>query len=448
MNLMFEARNLIKSRLRNGPAFRRRLAEFTASADLRGEALREWQFRHLKETVTRAYEGTAYYRRAFDAAGFQPSSLRSLDDVARIPVTEKSAVRTCGPEFLSTRHRGLKFSAQTSGSTGTPLQLSRDLDSINAENAFLWRFWRAHGKQPGSRRATVRADLITDVSGDKLWVYNRFNQELLASAFHLNDQSMGQIVDRLRDFGAFDLYAYPSTAFVLADYARRSGKELGFGAVFTSSEQLFPHQKELIEQQFHTRVHDWYGQAERVGAIAHCAHGNYHIQEDYSYVELEPVGNGEYELIGTSFFNHLFPLIRYRTGDRITLSDHACACGSPGRVVASIGGRTSCYIETPDGRKVSLVNHIPRGVPHLVEAQFVQESANGLCIRIVCEERFSDADAGMLIQRARERISPAMEYRIEKLAAIPRTSAGKFVPVIPLAQAGQPATHPPDRVEA
>jgi phenylacetate-CoA ligase len=432
MDLLFELRHFVKSKIRTGRQFRALLAQFTASQRLSADQLREWQLRHLQRTVASAYEHVPYYRDALRAAGVTPGDIRTLDDLARLPITEKAAIRSHGEQFLHQRHRGLKFTAHTSGSTGTPLKLRRDVDAINAENAFLWRFWMSHGKQFGSARATVRADLISDVRSERLWVYNRFQHDLLLSAFHLNEQHMGPMLAKLQDYRPFDLYAYPSTAYVLAEYAARHGLALELGAVFTSSEQLFPHQQELIERQFHTKVRDWYGQAERVSAIAHCSHGRYHVQEDYALTELLPVGGDEYEIIGTSFFNHLMPLIRYRTGDRVVLEAGSCGCGSPFRLVKSIAGRTASYLLAPDGRKVSLVNHIPRGVPHLIEAQFVQVSPTELCINVVCEEQFSAADAAMLIARASERISPDMHYRIERLAAIPRSASGKFIPIIPL----------------
>lgn len=433
MDLMFELRHLVKSRLRTGRQFRTLLERFTASQHLAGDDLRQWQLRHLQETVRSAYENVPYYHRALREAGVTPDDIASLEEVKRLPITEKAALRTEQALFLNGRHRGLKFSAQTSGSTGTPLKLLRDVHAINAENAFLWRFWMAHGKKFGSARATVRADLISSVESERLWRYNRYQRDLLLSAFHLNDRNMDRILSKLVEYQAYDLYAYPSTAYVLAEYAARTGRKLTFGAVFTSSEQLFEHQQQLIETQFQTRVRDWYGQAERVSAMGHCSHGRYHVQEDYSLTEFEAVGDGEYEVIGTSFFNHLMPLIRYRTGDRVILSDEPCPCGSAFRVVKGIAGRTASYLLAPDGRRVSLVNHIPRGVPHLIEAQFVQTARDEICINVVCEAAFSAADGAMLIARAAERISPQMRYRIEKMETIPRSATGKFIPIVPLA---------------
>lgn len=445
MDFAFEIKNFLKAKIRTGPRFRRALARYTASASLEGDALRDWQLRHLKHTIDNAYRHVPFYRQLMDKEGIKPSDIRSLDDIKKIPPTEKSHIRAAPADFIAPRPLTMKFRTQTSGSTGTPLELVRDTPSIIAENAFLWRYWAQHGKRFDNRRATIRAGMVSNLSSDRLWVYNRHQRELLLSAFHLNDECLAKMVGKLQEFGAFDLYANPSTAYVLAEYLARSGKQLHFDAVFTSSEQLFDYQAELIESQMKTRIWDWYGQAERVSAIALCPHGHYHVQEDYSLTELEPVGNGEYELIGTSFFNDLQPFIRYRTGDRVQLLDGPCACGSPWRAISKISGRAASYIVTPDGRKVSLVSHIPRGVPHLIEAQFVQESAVDLCIRVVCEDGFSDKDGAQLIARAKERISAEMNYRIEKLPMIPRTASGKFMPIVPLAQ---PATQPAAGVTA
>ncbi|AVR95977.1 phenylacetate--CoA ligase family protein [Pseudoduganella armeniaca] len=445
MDLAFEIKNFLKAKIRTGPRFQRALRRFTESAHLEGDALRDWQLQHLQRTIANAYQNVPFYKRLLDKEGIRPSDIRTLADMKRIPLTEKAHIRADPAGFINPRSRGFKFSVQTSGSTGTPLELKRDTPSIIAENAFLWRYWQQHGKRPGSRRATIRAGMVSGLDSDRLWVYNRHQNELLLSAFHLNDACLSKMVDKLQEFKAFDLYANPSTAYVLADYLARSGRALHFDAVFTSSEQLFDYQAELITTQMKTRIWDWYGQAERVSAIALCPHGHYHIQEDYSLTELEPIGDGQYEVIGTSFFNHLQPFIRYHTGDRVELQDEPCSCGSSWRPIRKISGRAASYIVAPDGRKISLVSHIPRGVPYLIEAQFVQDSPDDLRIRVVCEDQFSEREGAMLIARAKERISPDMNYRIEKLPMIPRTSSGKFMPIIPL---GQQANQPQVNAEA
>jgi len=57
------------------------------------EKIREMQLGLLKETISLAYENSAYYRKSFDAAGVSPASVRGLDDLSKFPFIEKKVLR-------------------------------------------------------------------------------------------------------------------------------------------------------------------------------------------------------------------------------------------------------------------------------------------------------------------------------------------------------------------
>ena len=55
--------------------------------------LRRYQERRLRALVRHAYGRVPLYRRRFDAAGLRPESIRSLDDLGRIPILSKRELR-------------------------------------------------------------------------------------------------------------------------------------------------------------------------------------------------------------------------------------------------------------------------------------------------------------------------------------------------------------------
>ncbi|HEY5019553.1 MAG TPA: hypothetical protein VII17_00910, partial [Steroidobacteraceae bacterium] len=57
------------------------------------EALAALQFTQLKRTLEHAYAKVPHYRRAFEAAGVKPESLKSLGDIVRFPFTLKTDLR-------------------------------------------------------------------------------------------------------------------------------------------------------------------------------------------------------------------------------------------------------------------------------------------------------------------------------------------------------------------
>jgi phenylacetate-CoA ligase len=143
--------------------------------------------------------------------------------------------------------------------------------------------------------------------------------------------------------------------------------------------------------------------------------------------------------VGTSLFNHAFPLLRYKSGDTAAWSGEQCPCGRSFPVLSDLHGRLEDYICTPEGNYVGRLDHIFKGVHNIVESQIEQLSKKELIIRIVTDRSFGPADEKSLVANARERLGPLMQIKIERVHAIPRTARGKLVAVI-----GLPSCQPDD----
>ncbi len=249
------------------------------------------------------------------------------------------------------------------------------------------------------------------------------------SGYHLSYGNSKAYIQQILTFKPEILYAYPSTAYLLAKFFKLHRIDYRFDVIFTSSEALLPDTKHFIEDVFNTRVCDWYGQAERVAAISHCAKGAYHIQEDYSLVELLP-GDFSYELVGTQLFNFVMPLLRYKTNDHVEISSEPCVCGSAFRVVNRILGRDYSYILTPEGYRISITNHIPRGVDNLLETQFYQDTQGELVLKVLTNGFFTEKDRLQLVKNTKEHTSPGMKVIVEEVDELPRGPNGKFISII------------------
>jgi phenylacetate-CoA ligase len=72
---------------------------------------------------------------------------------------------------------------RTSGTSGTPLQVFRSLESILWENAVVERHFRWSGYRPGARRAYLRGDLVVpiDRTAPPYWFLNRYNDQMIIS---------------------------------------------------------------------------------------------------------------------------------------------------------------------------------------------------------------------------------------------------------------------------
>src|SRR5262249_46983306 len=187
------------------------------------------------------------------------------------------------------------------------------------------------------------------------------------------------------------------------------------------------------------RIADYYGQAERVAFASAFAPREYRFLPGYSYVEflpydtkLLPAGGHErlYEIVGTTFWNNLMPLVRYRTGDLIRLPAEwgfrelqELAHGL--RSFRGILGREQEVIACPSGIRLTGLESIPHDVEHVLRIQVVQESLDSARIRVVPAAGFCAQDARQLLENARAKVPHGMRLKIEMARSLERTPRGK-----------------------
>ncbi len=437
-------RDLVRVRLRQGGRFHRLLAELERSAAFSPRELEAHQVARLRTQLARAIRHVPHYRRLASAGG--PADIARPADLARLlPLLDRDQVRATPEAFQDERVR-LRFPGQTSGTTGSPLVVYRDLASIVLENAMIWRQRRPFGVAPNDPIAVLRGELVTplDRRQPPFWRIDRAANELILSSHHLTSAHLPAYLDIVQAFAPVALYAYPSAARELARLVAKSGRSLGpLKAIFTASETLTAGDQELIGKVFGAPVVDRYGNAERTLAGGHCVRGGYHLWTDVTLAELVPDASqdGRLELVGTPLYGHAMPLFRYRTGDfALPASGAPCPCGSAFPIVARIEGRADPIVLTVDGRPIGRLDHVWKGIQHVGAAQIVQEADLTVRLRVVPEPGFSGHDRAQILAQARSRLGSDMPLVIEEVDRLPRTRAGKFQAVV---------SHvPPDRRRA
>ncbi len=435
MNSLFEAQCWLKRFYRHGEKFQIYMRELERTQYYSEHQLKAYGDHHLQKMVLHCYENIPYYRDLMTSLRLKPEDIQTKAELRKLPLMDKQTITKNFDKLIDKKKKNLFcHTAKTSGSTGTPASLLRDFSNINFENAAIWRHWYNAGDR-GKKRVTLRGDIIVPVSQSMapFWKYNPANRELLMSGYHLAVKNSPAYIEKILEFQPDILYCYPSTGYLLAKLFKYHGISYTFNAIFTSSEALEPEVRRYMGNVFHAQVYDWYGQAERVAAMSQCAYGSYHIQEDYSCVETVPGEHGD-ELIGSHFHTWVMPLLRYRTGDYVTLDSKPCTCGSIFRRVKKIIGRTFNYFLTPEGYRISIVNHIPRGVDNLIETQFHQEKPGEIILKVLTNGKFTEHDKQFLIKNTLEHTSPSMKVVVQEVSNIPRGPNGKFVSIVNIAE--------------
>jgi phenylacetate-coenzyme A ligase PaaK-like adenylate-forming protein len=128
---------------------------------------------------------------------------------------------------------------------------------------------------------------------------------------------------------------YPSAAVMLAQAKLAGETDLAPRELWLGGETLTPTMRALVQRAFGAAVSQSYGASEFLAIAAECAHGQLHLNDDWAILEpvdadFQPVpaGTPGVTTLLTNLANHVQPLIRYDLGDRVTLHERRCACGS------------------------------------------------------------------------------------------------------------------------
>jgi len=387
----------------------------------------------LMDTLLAAIRRIPRYRNV--KADFDASTVRQAL-LERFPVIGKSDLIERPAEHYpyGSHPRPWTIVGRTSGTSGTPLQVFRSLESVLWENAIVERHFRWSGYRPGMRRAYLRGDLVVpiDQTAPPYWFLNRYNNQLIVSSRHLREECVDEIIGMLGKFAPHMIEAYPSTAYELAVLLEKRNTTLRIPYVYTGSEPLYPHQRELITARLETKIMDHYGMAERIAYATECEHGNLHVNSDYSYVEIvdedgKPT-DGEGYLVGTTFHNGLMPLVRYQMSDRTRWRRGACACGRTYPVIEPVTGKYEDTLYGSQGQRISpsVVTFAFKSLRGIKYSQVAQTGAGTWEIRVVPEASFSEGERNRLIENVKHLVDPGIQVTVREVPEIARTSAHKY----------------------
>ena len=344
------------------------------------EQLQALQLAKLQRTARWAYAQSPFHQRRFDAAGFHPDQLKSLDDLRRIPYMTREewmdsqveqplfgALPTTGQENAIRYHL-------TSGTSGrVPIRV---LDSMKDWEwiAEMWGygFWGF-----GVRPADVVYFAFGYGSFIGFWGAHYCCEKIGALVIPGGAQTTEARVKQIVEMGVTTVCSTPTYALRLWQQAQEMGIDLARSAVnkvILSGEPSgsIPAVKRQLEEAWGAKCGDTAGMTE-LGTIMifECSHqpGGTHIIEDHFIEEVinpetgEPVPYGELgERVVTSFGRGFIPVLRYRTKDMVLKVPHTtCDCGRTGDIYqGGIRGRWD------DMKLIRGTNVYPRAVEALI----------------------------------------------------------------------------------
>jgi hypothetical protein len=355
---------------------------------------------------------------------------------AELPLMDKASLQERRQDYYPNGGRRLPWwpAGESSGSTGSPTEVFRSLDSVLWEEAFHRQHWSWAGVRAGDPQAVLRGDLIKplDEREPPFWIEDRAGHQLILSTRHLDERTAPGFADALRRFGTVQLRAYPSAAYALA--AACSGHQPGprLASLILGSEMLYPFQRAKIEAAFGARVFGFYGMSERAIFAAECEHGRMHVNPEYSIVEIVDrdgrATDGEGFLVGTTLHNRVMPLLRYRLTDTARWDPRPCPCGRTYPVIEALAGKIEDRVFDLKGRAITaaVVGFAYKGLANIRKGQIAQIARDRWVARLVVDAHYTHADGERLLQNVAAYVSADVNIAIELVNRIPDLPSGKY----------------------
>lgn len=311
--------------------------------------LKELQLYKLRQTIKTAMNSPMYKKR-FEELHITPDSIKTLNDIRKIPFTTKQDLRDNYPFGLvgGDMKDAIRIHS-SSGTTGHPTVVvysKHDIDSwanMIARNMYMVGCRNTDVFQNSSGYGMFTGGLGFQYGAEKLGATT-----IPAAAGNSKRQIMF-----IRDFGTTCLHAIPSYAIRLAEVFQEEGidpRSTKLRTLFIGAEPHTNEQRLRIERLMGVKAYNSYGMTEMngPGVAFECKRQNgMHLWEDNYIVEivdpqtLEPVPDGETgEMVLTTLDRTMMPILRYRTRDLTRIIPGECECGRTHRRIDRIKGRT------------------------------------------------------------------------------------------------------------
>lgn len=424
------------SRWRYGRETERLVEEALGREQWSPQRWKEWQAERVVRLLHHAATNVPYYseywlqrRRRGDGA--------SWERLEHWPVLSKETVRTAPQAFVAQgRDTRRMFEEHTSGTTGTPLRLWYDRETIRhwyALSEARWRRW--YGVSSADRWAIIGGQRVVPFGQVRppFWVWNAGLRQLYMSAQHIRPDFLSHYLNALERYRITYIYGYASALYSLALRALETQTPLSLRVAITNAEPFYDYQREVIARAFQCPARETYGLSEYVCAMSECERTSLHLWPEAGYVEVldeenRPVQPGETgRLVCTGLLNDGMPLIRYDVQDmmRQPIANGLCACGRGLPLMGKVLGRLDDAIVTRDGRRLALLDIIFEPSMHVREAQIVQETLETIRVRVVPADGWGSKDEQAIRTALRERMGD-VEVIVETVREIERTWAGKL----------------------
>lgn len=322
------------------------------------EEIKVFQEEKLKELLVYLQEKSPFYKRWFQEKNIDITSIKTLEDLQKIPVTTKDELQKYNDDFICVPKSEIIDYVTTSGTLGDPVIFAltdSDLERLAYNEAISFAC------------CGVEKD-------DVLQLMTTIDRRFMAGlAYFLGARKLGSGIirvgsgipelqwDSIRKFRPTYLITVPSFLLKLIEYAKQHQIDLnhsGVKAAICIGEPIRNEDfsknvlAEKITKEWNIELFSTYASTEMSTAFNECEnHQGGHHHPELIIVEIlddeeKPVKEGEVgELTITTLGVEAMPLLRFKTGDMVRADSGPCSCGRNTLRLGPVVGRKKQMIK-------------------------------------------------------------------------------------------------------
>ena len=399
------------------------------------------QFKKIKQIITYAYNNNKFYRDKFDKHGVHPDMINNIEDFKnKIPFTTKEEILANYDKFVPYDLKSNKnkyLVGRSSGSSGKMLTIYHN--PIDTYNYILGRY--------------RIFDMVSDYTPltNVLYVYTSpfpassimgFYKSYFVETLNDLEDTKKKIMNIRPDI----INLYPSQLIELSKiFNKEDIKIIKLKAILVGSELSTQKQRDDLSKIFNCKVYDEYSSEELGWIAAQCKNFNYHIFEDFNFVEIINPDSGKLmkngmvgEVVGTNLCNYSMPFIRYRQGDLASISLKKCDCGFNFRVLDNlIGRKNDSFIlnnkKFSSGFLLDLTyNLVLKMNLDIIDFCLMQVDKENVLMQIKKGKRFVESDKKKIIKYLSNYFGKGISISVKVVGQLYKTQRGKRNPIISL----------------
>jgi len=400
------------------------------------EEIERFQETKLQEAMAYLAAHSPYYQQMFREQGIDPSSVLTLSDLQRLPMTEKADLQRRNEDFLCVPKEKIVDYITTSGTLGEPVTFActeKDLQRLayNEKKSFA-----CAGLRPGNI-----LQLMTTL--DKRFMaglaYFLGIRELGASIIRVGNGIPELQWDTIERLKPDTIMCVPSFILKLVAWAEAHGIDhhkcsvkriIGIGEGLRNQDfSLNLLGRKIHEKWPEVQLFATYSSTEMGATFSECPHGvGGHVHPELIIVEIigednRPVADGEVgEVVVTTLGVEGMPLLRFRTGDVCAKVTAPCPCGRNSYRLTPLVGRKNNMIKLKGTTLYppainDVLDNLDEVLLYCIVAGTTDAGTDDVTVRLALSgmEGFSEEDKARAVKalkdrfRAKLRVAPNIE---------------------------------------